>query len=65
MKQEEETIQWLVQWKRKSVEEATCEDEFAMRSQFPTFRLEDKTAVKGGGRMIELDNVVPCNIDYA
>ncbi|MCH85951.1 RNA-directed DNA polymerase (Reverse transcriptase) [Trifolium medium] len=34
---------------RKTVEEATWEDEIMMRSQFPKFGLEDKARAEGGG----------------
>ncbi|KAJ1390108.1 hypothetical protein SESBI_37724 [Sesbania bispinosa] len=45
----EDIIQWLIQCKGKSVEEATWEDDFIMRSQFPAFSLENKTDFEGGG----------------
>lgn len=39
----------LVQWKDKSVVEATWEDLWMLKDQFPEFRLEDKANVDGGG----------------
>jgi hypothetical protein len=47
--QAEEVNQVLVQWKGKSVEEATWEDVIMMRSQFPNFNLEDKVLVDEDG----------------
>jgi hypothetical protein len=47
--QAEEVNQVLVQWKGKSVEEATWEDVIMMRSQFPNFNLEDKVLVDEEG----------------
>lgn len=41
--------QFLIQWKHKPVEEATWEDVSIMQSQFPEFRLEDKSSVQEGG----------------
>ena len=32
--------QWLIKWKTRTVDEATWEDEFIIRSQFPSFSLE-------------------------
>ncbi|KAI5383048.1 hypothetical protein KIW84_070446 [Lathyrus oleraceus] len=45
----QEMQQWLIQWAGKTPEEATWEDVVNMRSQFPTFNLEDKVNVSGGG----------------
>ena len=47
-KQGEEVQQWLVQWKGQTVEEATWEDVVTIKSQFPTFHLEDKVEVSEG-----------------
>ncbi|MCI15589.1 hypothetical protein A2U01_0036727, partial [Trifolium medium] len=44
----QEVQQWLVQWKGKTVDEASWEDVVTMKSQFPTFNLEDKVTVSGG-----------------
>ena len=49
IKHGERLKQWLIQWKGKSVDEATWEDEISIRSQFPTLCLEDKTIAQGGG----------------
>nr|KYP46337.1 Retrovirus-related Pol polyprotein from transposon 297 family [Cajanus cajan] len=49
MKGEDKMNQWLVQWKGKTAEEATWEDEIAIRSQFPELSLEDKTVLQEGG----------------
>lgn len=38
----------MIQWAGKTPEEATWEDVVNMRSQFPTFNLEDKVNVSGG-----------------
>lgn len=47
-KDNEAVKQLLIQWKGKDVAEATWEDEFIMRSQFPALRLEDKSDFQGG-----------------
>jgi hypothetical protein len=47
--QDEEVKQVLVQWKGKTTEEATWEDEIMIRSQFPKFNLEDKVSAEGEG----------------
>jgi hypothetical protein len=44
----ETVTQFLIHWINKPAEEATWEDEFIIRSQFPAFRLEDKSASHGG-----------------
>ncbi|MCI12952.1 RNA-directed DNA polymerase (Reverse transcriptase), partial [Trifolium medium] len=46
--QGEESKQLLVQWRGKTVEEATWEDEIMIRSQFPPFNLEGKVDFEGG-----------------
>ncbi|KAI5438512.1 hypothetical protein KIW84_024305 [Lathyrus oleraceus] len=43
-KDKELVQQLLIHWKCRYVEEATWEGEFNMRSQFPAFKLEDKSA---------------------
>ncbi|GAU37757.1 hypothetical protein TSUD_102730 [Trifolium subterraneum] len=43
-----ESNQLLIHWKGKNVEEATWEDELMIRSQFPTFDLEDKVNSQEG-----------------
>ncbi|CAL0329826.1 unnamed protein product [Lupinus luteus] len=45
-KRGEEIQQYLIQWKESSAEDATWEDEYTIRSQFPIFSLEDRTAVE-------------------
>jgi hypothetical protein len=45
----EEVKQVLVQWKGKAADEATWEEVIMMKSQFPTFNLEDKVLAEGGG----------------
>ncbi|GAU35788.1 hypothetical protein TSUD_56650 [Trifolium subterraneum] len=47
--QNEEVKQVLVQWKGRTADEATWEDEIVIRSQFPSFDLEDKVSSEGGG----------------
>jgi hypothetical protein len=47
--QNEEIKQVLIHWQGRTAEEATWEDEVMIRSQFPTFSLEDKANVEGGG----------------
>lgn len=49
MQQGEQVNQFLVQWKDKAIEEATWEEEFSFRSQFPSFKLEDKFDFQQGG----------------
>ncbi|GAU45110.1 hypothetical protein TSUD_183180 [Trifolium subterraneum] len=44
----EKVNQVLVQWKGQVAEEATWEDYIVMKSQFPTFCLEDKARFNGG-----------------
>jgi hypothetical protein len=41
--------QSLIQWKHKSLDDATWEDDDVMRGQFPDFSLEDKANVEEGG----------------
>lgn len=40
---------FLVQWKGKPIEDATWEDALNIQSQFPEFRLEDKSVSREGG----------------
>ncbi|MCH79343.1 hypothetical protein A2U01_0000091, partial [Trifolium medium] len=49
--------QSLIQWRNKSVEEVTWEDDAYLRGQFPDFSLEVKALVKEGGvdRDVDLD----------
>ncbi|PNX77561.1 transposon Tf2-1 polyprotein [Trifolium pratense] len=50
LKQQGEVInQVLIQWRGKTAEEATWEDEIMMRSQFPKFGLEGKANVEEEG----------------
>jgi hypothetical protein len=46
--QREEVKQVLIHWQGRAAEEATWEDEIMIRSQFPTFSLEDKANADGG-----------------
>jgi hypothetical protein len=46
--QGEKVNQVLIRWKGQMIDEATWEDKIAMKSQFPTFCLEDKTVFSGG-----------------
>jgi hypothetical protein len=46
--QGEKVSQVLIRWKGQMLDEATWEDVIAMRSQFPSFCLEDKTVLSGG-----------------
>ena len=41
--------QSLVQWKNKTVDDVTWEDDFFLKGQFPDFSLEDKAIFKEGG----------------
>jgi len=45
-----------VKWKSKLVEDATWEDEFIIRSQFPSFSLGDKADSIEGGNVREYQN---------
>lgn len=47
--QNEEVRQVLIHWKGRTAEEAMWEDEIMIRSQFPSFDLEDKVNIEGGG----------------
>jgi len=40
-------LQWLIQWKGRSLEEGTWEDALTIQSQFPEAGLEDKTIFEG------------------
>jgi hypothetical protein len=46
--QGEKVNQVLIKWKGQMLDEATWEDVIAMRSQFPSFCLEDKAVLSGG-----------------
>ncbi|GAU16969.1 hypothetical protein TSUD_37270 [Trifolium subterraneum] len=48
MVQNEEINQVLIHWKDQSIEEATWEDVVMIKSQFPSFCLEDKAVFSGG-----------------
>ena len=52
----------LVHWQGKLPEEATWEDTFSIRNQFPDFNLEDKV-VYGEGRIVENDFGMHYNSD--
>ncbi|MCI68040.1 hypothetical protein A2U01_0089299, partial [Trifolium medium] len=41
--------QSLIQWKNKSLDDVTWEDNEVLRGQFPDFILEDKDISLGGG----------------
>ncbi|MCI34607.1 hypothetical protein A2U01_0055827, partial [Trifolium medium] len=41
--------QSLIQWKHKSVDDVTWEDNDVLRGQFPEFNLEDKVISEEGG----------------
>jgi hypothetical protein len=43
------TQQSLIQWKGKSIDDVTWEDDVIIRGQFPEFNLEDKVGTEGGG----------------
>ena len=43
------TPQSLIQWKNKSIDDVTWEDNDVIRGQFPEFNLEDKVFAEGGG----------------
>jgi hypothetical protein len=61
--QGEEVNQLLVQWKGQKVEEATWEDAVSLKSQFPTFNLEDKVVISGGSIVRNADLNGPENVD--
>jgi hypothetical protein len=48
--------QSLIQWKNKSLDEVTWEDNDFLKGQFPTFSLEDKTVFMGEGVDRNLNN---------
>lgn len=56
--------QFLVQWKDKPIEEASWEEEFNFRSQFPSFRLEDKSVIQGGETMTGLHPLIAAQMSY-
>ena len=41
--------QFLIQWDGKPMEEATWEEELVFKGKFPTFSLDDKPVLDGGG----------------
>lgn len=41
--------EWLVLWKSQPVEETTWESATSIHTRFPTFSLEDKANLIGGG----------------
>ena len=47
-------LQWLIQWKNRSMDEATWEDALVIKSQFPDASLEDKTLIEGRRRGVVL-----------
>lgn len=47
--QGEQIQQLLVQWKGQGLDEATWEDLITIKSQFPSFSLEDKAQANGRG----------------
>ncbi|GAU36128.1 hypothetical protein TSUD_292880 [Trifolium subterraneum] len=49
MKEGSSVNQSLIQWKNKSLEDVTWEDDPMIRGQFPDFNLEDKILSKAGG----------------
>jgi hypothetical protein len=61
--QGEEVCQLLVQWKGQKAEEATREDAVSLKSQFPTFNLEDKVVLSGGSIVRNDDLYESENVD--
>jgi hypothetical protein len=61
--QGEEVCQLLVQWKGQKAEDATWEDAVSLKSQFPTFNLEDKVVISGGSIVRNDDGPVSENVD--
>lgn len=47
--QQEEIVQWLIQWEDQDEENATWEDASIIKAQFPQLSLEDKTPFEGAG----------------
>ena len=45
--------QFLIHWRNKPVEKATWEEKLILKSKFPTFSLEDKTALPYGMFILE------------
>jgi hypothetical protein len=43
------THQSLIQWKGKSIDDVTWEDDVIIKGKFPDFNLEDKVVIEGGG----------------
>ncbi|MCI19704.1 hypothetical protein A2U01_0040864 [Trifolium medium] len=54
--------QSLIQWKNKSLDDVTWEDDAYMKGQFPEFSLEDKAVFEGEGVDRDLDKEV--GLDY-
>ncbi|CAJ2647971.1 unnamed protein product [Trifolium pratense] len=54
----------LIQWKNKSIEDATWEDSVFIRGQFPEFNLEDKIFTKEGGIDRNLTEEVGLDVNY-
>lgn len=53
--------QSLIQWKNKSLDDATWEDDAYLRGQFLEFSLEDKAGFKEGGVDRDMDDEVGLN----
>lgn len=53
--------QSLIQWKNKSLDDVTWEDDAYLRGQFPEFSLEDKAGFKEGGVDRDMDDEVGLN----
>jgi hypothetical protein len=56
----EPTPQSLIQWKDKSVDDVTWENDDVIRGQFPEFNLEDKVVLLEGG----IDRTTPLGLDF-
>lgn len=58
MKNGSSVPQSLIQWKDKSIDDVTWEDDVVIRGQFPKFNLEDKVLIEEGGIDRNADELV-------
>jgi hypothetical protein len=57
------THQSLIQWKGKSIDDVTWEDDVIIKGKFPDFNLEDKVVIEGGGIDGNGDSQVGLEVD--
>jgi hypothetical protein len=58
MKNGSSVPQSLIQWKDKTIDDVTWEDDVVIRGQFPEFNLEDKVLIEEGGIDRNVDELV-------